>query len=142
MRLAVLALAALSLFGQQHQDRNSAKNQDRDRGQTRPPDESQSWTRGRLGTQAPLPEKSSTYNGTLIDATCDDRSAYNLGRAPEQRQNEEQIRQNDRTGSITGATRGFALLTEKGRLLNLDEGGNTFANQALYASDAGRAMMN
>src|SRR5689334_14547541 len=77
MRLAVLAFAAVSLWGQ-----NS--NQVRDRGQTRPADESQAWTRGRLGTQAPLPEKSSTYNGTLIDATCDDRSALNLGRRPEQ----------------------------------------------------------
>jgi hypothetical protein len=160
MRFAVLAFAAVSLWGQ-------TKNADRDRGQTRPPDESQSWTRGRLGTQAPLPEKSATYHGTLIDASCDDRSALNLGRQPEQQhvaqppspdepkggavpppeiaaqQTPETLaRQPDRTCSITGGTRGFSLLTSNGRLMNLDEGGNTLANQALYTTAAGRAMIN
>jgi hypothetical protein len=158
MRFAVLALATVSLWGQ-------AQNQNRDRGQTRPADESQSWTRGRLGTQAPLPEKSATYTGTLIDATCDDRSALNLGRVPSkqmaqpnpdaekggatppaavaaQQTPDAVARQNDRTCSITGGTRGFALLTAKGRLLNLDEGGNTLTNQALYTNEAGRAMLN
>jgi len=152
MRLAVFALAAASLFGQ-IQDKHAADNQNRDRGQTRPADESQSWTRGRLGAQAPLPEKSGTYNGILIDATCSDRTALNLGRAPEQHETAQPdpkteqppdtaARMPDRSCAITGGTRGFALLTADGRLLNLDEGGNTYANQALYSSAAGRAMMN
>jgi hypothetical protein len=162
MRLVILALAAATLWGQE------AKNQIRDRGQTVPSDESQAWTRGRLGTQAPLPQKSATHNGTLIDASCDDRSVMNLGRAPEQNDiapppspgapkggnptpppevaanmNAQVVsRQPDRTCSITGGTRGFAILTTNGRLLNLDEGGNTLANQALYSNAAGRAMIN
>jgi hypothetical protein len=51
-------------------------------------------------------------------------------------------RQVDPTCAITGATHGFALvLTGNGRMLNLDEGGNTFANEALQGSPDGRAMM-
>jgi hypothetical protein len=158
----LVTLAVASLWGQ-----HEAQNQNRDRGQTRPADQSQSWTRGRLGTQAPLPGKTATYTGTLIDASCDDRSALNLGRAPEQQnvapppnpeapkggaapppevaaqQTPETLaRQPDRTCSITAGTRGFAFLTTDGRLLNLDEGGNTLANQALYSNSAGRAMIN
>ena len=50
-------------------------------------------------------------------------------------------RQSDSTCAITGNTRSFALLTDSGRLLNLDEGGNTFAIVAAQATEAGRAVL-
>jgi hypothetical protein len=50
-------------------------------------------------------------------------------------------RQSDPTCSITGATQGFALLLDNGRLLNLGEAGNTFAMEAVYSTPAGRAML-
>jgi hypothetical protein len=51
-------------------------------------------------------------------------------------------RQRDTTCAITGTTRLFALLMDNGRLLNLDEGGNTKAIQAVQANPAGRKMLN
>jgi hypothetical protein len=51
-------------------------------------------------------------------------------------------RQPDDSCAITGDTKAFALLTDKGRLLNLDEGGNTWAWQAIQSTDAGRALLN
>jgi hypothetical protein len=172
MRAFVVLLAGTALLAQEHapqvQDRNSNRNQDRQRGQTHPPDESQSWTRGRLGTQRPIPGKPDTFNGILIDASCDDRSAYNLSKPPEQPNlaappNAERsapaapappadvaahhtpdavTRQPDRSCAVTGATRGYAILTTEGRLLNLDEGGNTLVTQGLHANPEGRAMLN
>jgi len=51
-------------------------------------------------------------------------------------------RQMDPTCAITGATHSFALvLTDNGRMLNLDDGGNTFANEAVQGSPDGRTMM-
>jgi hypothetical protein len=51
-------------------------------------------------------------------------------------------RQMDPTCAITGATHSFSLvLTENGRMLNLDDGGNTFANEAVQGSPDGRTMM-
>jgi hypothetical protein len=168
MRPFVLLLSAASLFAQGREktpkapDNPNNENQYRQRGQTRPADESQSWTRGRLGTQKPIPEKSAEHTGILIDASCDDRTALNLSRAPEQPDlapspgpsrpkgsgtppagaPDVVARQPDRSCSITGSTRGYALLTPEGRLLNLDEGGNTFVTQALPSNPAGRAMLN
>ena len=51
-------------------------------------------------------------------------------------------RQPDRSCAVNGATRGFALLMPDGRLLNLDEGGNTMAIQGIHSIPAGRAMLN
>jgi hypothetical protein len=51
-------------------------------------------------------------------------------------------RQGDPMCAITGSTRGFALLMANGRLVDLDEGGNTYAMQAVMSDSAGRAMMN
>lgn len=154
-------------------------NQVRDRGQVRPPDESQSWTRGRLGTQKPLPKGVQEYSGILIDATCGDRTALNLRGKPTQpamavppsppegkegaasgitvdattMQSERSdalahqvpdliTRQPDPSCAITGGTREFALLTADGRLLNLDEGGTTYAWQAIQSLPDGRALLN
>lgn len=50
-------------------------------------------------------------------------------------------RQPDDSCAITGDTKAFALLTDKGRLLDLDEGGNTWAWQAVQSTDAGRAVL-
>ena len=51
-------------------------------------------------------------------------------------------RQIDPTCAITGATHSFAIvLNVYGRMLNLDDGGNTFANEAVQGSLAGRTMM-
>src|SRR3954469_939156 len=137
--LALLALT-ISAFAQHPNDV-------RDRGQTRPPDESQSWTRGRLGTQQPIPYKLQDFSGMLVDASCDDRSALNLQQQPAaqpmmpqsaakanpkgpQKQNADAMvhqtpdvvtRQPDRSCAVNGGTRGFALLMPDGRLLNLDE---------------------
>ena len=51
-------------------------------------------------------------------------------------------RRRDPSCGITAETRGFALLTANGLLLNLNQGGNTYAWQAVQSSDAGRAMIN
>jgi hypothetical protein len=51
-------------------------------------------------------------------------------------------RQPDDSCGITGDTKAFALLTGKGRLLNLDEGGNTWAAQAVQSSEEGHALLN
>jgi len=50
-------------------------------------------------------------------------------------------RQNDAGCAVTGATVTFAVLLDDGRLLNLDEGGNTMAAQAVNTSPAGKAML-
>lgn len=50
-------------------------------------------------------------------------------------------RQMDPTCAITGATHGFAVVTSDGRMLNLDDGGDTYATVAIQASAAGKAMM-
>jgi len=51
-------------------------------------------------------------------------------------------RQQDPNCAVSGATVSFAVLLDDGRLLNLDEGGNTLAGQAVHASPAGNAMLN
>jgi hypothetical protein len=106
-----------------------------------------SWTRGRLGAPAPRPGKVTMLEGLLVDASCPDRSASNLRQPPElpppaALPNDPAAHQADRSCAITRATRGFALLTKDGRLLNLNEGGNTLAMQALHAIPDGRAMLN
>jgi hypothetical protein len=51
-------------------------------------------------------------------------------------------RQADLACAITGATRAFAIVMENGRLVDLDEGGNTRALQAVQSNPEGRAMLN
>ncbi len=184
---ALLALAALPLMAQN-------PNEVKDRGAT------------------PLnagPAPVVTLYGTLVDAGCRDRTAFNLAQtaetfnaavpaqtpaeaqsgaqmraaqgyenpsAPAQQPNtprsasgitvdpktlaaerhdvlEHQVpdlrsRQLDPTCAITGATRSFAVVlnevNEKGqhRMLNLDDGGNTYANEAVQGSQDGRTMLN
>ncbi|HLI83334.1 MAG TPA: hypothetical protein VKV17_05415 [Bryobacteraceae bacterium] len=51
-------------------------------------------------------------------------------------------RQPDNSCGITADTSSFALLTDQGRLLNLDQGGNTWAWQAVQSTAEGRALLN
>ena len=51
-------------------------------------------------------------------------------------------RQEDPTCAVTASTSEFAVLRDNGRLLDLDQGGNTFALQAVQSSEPGMAMMN
>ncbi|MGA7236875.1 MAG: hypothetical protein WBY44_14405 [Bryobacteraceae bacterium] len=51
-------------------------------------------------------------------------------------------RQMDPTCAITGATHAFSVVLKEGRMLNLDDGGNTYATLAIQGSAAGRAMLN
>jgi hypothetical protein len=172
MRALGVLLLAVAAFGQN-------ANQVRDRGQTRPADESQSWSRGRLGTQQPLPKGIQQYSGILVDATCSDRTALNLREKPmaptmaqttsapqgsegsasgvsvdaKTMQTERGDvmahhvpdlvgRQPDSSCAVTGSTREFALLTNEGRLLNLDHGGTTYAWQEIHGLPEGRALLN
>lgn len=48
----------------------------------------------------------------------------------------------DPSCGITGETSAYAVLTDGGRLLNLDHGGNTKAGQAIHSNAAGRDMLN
>lgn len=144
----------------------------KDRGQTAVQDEAQSVGRGRLGRHGQVPRDPIALHGILVDAGCVDRSSLNLqrpatppalaapmgkpsGDAPSasaadraragafQHQVPDLVaRQDDPACAITGLTRGFAILTVDGRLLNLDEGGNTMAIQAIQANPAGRALLN
>jgi hypothetical protein len=51
-------------------------------------------------------------------------------------------RQMDPTCAITGATHAFSIVLKEGRMLNLDDGGNTYATVAIQGSAAGHAMLN
>jgi hypothetical protein len=50
-------------------------------------------------------------------------------------------RQSDPTCAIKGNTHAYALLLADGRVADLDEGGNTFADAAVKADPQGRAML-
>jgi hypothetical protein len=83
MKPLAIVLFSLAAFAQTDQ-KTSNENMVRDRGQTRPPDQSQSWNRGRIGTQQPLPHGFLTLSGTLVDGSCDDRTTLNLRQPPTQ----------------------------------------------------------
>jgi len=51
-------------------------------------------------------------------------------------------RQADPSCAVTGGTSGYAVRLDDGRILNLDEGGNTLAADAILGSKDGRAMLN
>jgi hypothetical protein len=50
-------------------------------------------------------------------------------------------RQSDPTCAVKGSTHAYALLLPDGRVGDLDEGGNTFADAAVKADPQGRAML-
>ncbi len=51
-------------------------------------------------------------------------------------------REEDMSCAVTGGTTNYALLLDDGRLLNMDQGGNTLAAQAVQSTAEGRAMLN
>jgi len=51
-------------------------------------------------------------------------------------------RQSDPTCGVTGGTRAYAVLLDSGQLLDLDEGGNTLAAEAVFATREGRDLIN
>ena len=58
------------------------------------------------------------------------------------RNSDSAVRQSDPTCAIKGDTRAFALLLPNGRLLDLDDGGNTYAAAMVSSTPQGRAMLN
>jgi len=166
-----IVLLALSAAAQSGANANMV----RDRGSTRPSDQTQTLDRGRRGHQDAMPPGPLTFTGMLVDAGCRDRSSLNLRQPPApisaftapvdpataftgvtvdpktldaERSGimEHQVpdllsRQTDVACAVTGDTRAFALLLDNGRLLDLNEGGNTLASVAVQANEAGRAML-
>jgi hypothetical protein len=51
-------------------------------------------------------------------------------------------RQSDPTCGLSGGTSAYAILLDDGTLLDLDEGGNTLAAEAVYATRQGRDLLN
>lgn len=48
----------------------------------------------------------------------------------------------DPTCGVTGGTRSFGVLLDDGRYFDLDDAGNAFAPEAVYATKSGRDMLN
>jgi hypothetical protein len=88
---------------------------------------------------AQQPNTPVTVNGIAVDAKTLAAERHDIleHQVPDLRS-----RQMDPTCAITAATHSFAVvLDDNGRMLNLDEGGNTFANEAVQGSAVGRTMM-
>jgi hypothetical protein len=88
---------------------------------------------------APPREGSVSASGINVDAAT---VAAERAGVLEHQERDLVSRQSDPTCAIKGSTRGFALLLGDGRLVNLDEGGNTFATAAVSSSPRGRSMLN
>jgi hypothetical protein len=84
------------------------------------------------------PGTPSAAKGITVDAQTLERERADIDphRVPEMRG-----RQADPTCAITASTSSLALLLENGRLLNLDEGGNTLGIEAIQSTDSGRALL-
>jgi hypothetical protein len=87
---------------------------------------------------APVAQPAATPHGITVDPSTLDAERADI--MPHQVP-DLISRQPDPACAITGDTRAFALLLDSGRLVDLDEGGNTFAGEAVQASAAGRAML-
>ena len=115
-----------------------------------------------------------TWSGTLLDASCTDRSLENLRAQPADVLATDKAPQKNPVGikvdpktmqaeraeatlprtpdhasryssagcALTADTKAFLLLMGDGKLLTLDEGGNTLAFEAFQASPAGAAILN
>ncbi len=122
----------------------------------------------RLGPPAGLAEGVRTWTGTLLDASCRNLNSSTLGlparetlpgqagpgqeaaagrsslvprEVTENRVPDLATRQTDMGCAVTSATTGFAILLDNGQIKDLDEGGNTFAWEAIQATPAGQAML-
>jgi hypothetical protein len=78
-------------------------------------------------------------SGIAVDGSTleRERSDVTIHQVPDLRS-----RISDSACSVTGNTFGYAILTDNGRLLVLDEGGNTLVGERVQSSRAGRAMLN
>ena len=113
----------------------------------------------RLGPAPGLAEGVRTWSGMLVDAGCRNRENYVLqtpvretppepapARAERQGAAENRVpdvaaRQMDMGCAVTGETTAFAILLDNGQLKDLDEGGNTFAWEAIQATPEGQAVL-
>lgn len=121
----------------------------------------------RLGPPPGLAEGVQTWSGTLVDAGCTNRDSNLLQTAAREAPPEEAgsgqeaaapsaqvpeevtenlvpdvaTRQMDLGCAVTAATTAFAILLDNGQLKDLDEGGNTFAWEAVQATPAGQAVL-
>jgi hypothetical protein len=77
MRILAVFLLAAAIFAQQQQ------NLARSRGQVPIPERSQALTYGRIGRQELLPVEPQTFNGVLLDASCEYRGTRNLRQPPQ-----------------------------------------------------------
>ena len=185
MRLVTITMIVLTALAMTESYQITAEqNMVRTRGQTRVLDRSQVVSSANLGTQVMLPLHPLVFSGLLVDASCVERTPFDLRQPPEsmaakqpaqppaaaqagQREGSASgitvdaatlaaahadidphlvpeifSRQPDPSCAITSSTSSFALLTSDNRLLNLDEGGNTFVSQALLSDPAAHAMLN
>lgn len=131
-----------------------------------PGDNRQTMDRTRLRPPPGMAEGVQTLRGVLVDAGCRNRDSFTLettgerslppaagsqGVARPADQIPEQVtenlvpdsasRQMDVGCAVTGATTAFAILLGNGQLKNLDEGGNTFAWEAVVATPEGQAVL-
>jgi hypothetical protein len=85
------------------------------------------------------PDKQISVNGITVDPKTLAAERHDV---LEHQVQDLRSRQLDPTCAITAATASYAIvLTADGRMLNLDDGGNTFANEAVLGSTVGRTMM-
>ena len=92
----------------------------------------------RFSAAVPVQPPASAH-GITVDANTADRERADvvMHQAPDLA-----TRQPDPTCAITGGTRGYAVLLDNGKLVDLDEGGNTFASEAVFATKQGRDLLN
>ena len=120
----------------------------------------------RLAPARGLAEGVRAWSGMLVDGGCRNRERFALqtpagetlpprsqqrGNAARSPQVPEEVtenlvpdvaaRQMDMGCAITGATTAFAIVLDNGQLKDLDEGGNTFAWEAVQATPEGQALM-
>ncbi|MGD0667598.1 MAG: hypothetical protein ABSB23_08550 [Bryobacteraceae bacterium] len=89
-------------------------------------------------TNAKAAASGSTASGITVDANTLDAERADV--MPHQIA-DLVSRQSDPTCAIKGNTHAYALLLADGRVTDLDEGGNTFADAAVKADERGRAML-
>lgn len=96
---------------------------------------------GFANAQQPAQQQNPTVNASGI--TVDTKTLANeRSDVLEHQVPDLHARQMDPTCAITGNTHAYAIVLNEGRMLNLDDGGNTYANVAIQGNAAGRAMLN
>jgi len=91
------------------------------------------------GPQATKGDEAAQSNGISIDSKTAGTERQDVTMVMS---TELAARQTDPTCAIKANTRAFAVLLPNGRLLDLDDGGNTYAALAVQHTPQGRAMIN